>query len=151
MTSLSNKTFFYERYQKNSFRFGFSAHKMYNKIFISKFFEAINFSASVVWRPKLWRLRGFLFFELEQFRDQILNPWEILHNPSYPYNQISEFFLKGPTLLVNRVEHRDISFVFDMRTGCKVNFCCNFCDLVVAGSMGEFLFLTYPMTTQRLI
>ena len=51
--------------------------------------------------------------------------------------------------LVNRVEHRDISFVFDMRTGCKVNFCCNFCDLVVAGSMGEFL--TYPMTTQRLI
>ena len=91
------KLFSYERYQKNSFRFGFSTHKIYNKIFISKFFEAINFSASVVWRPKLWRLRGFLFFELEQFWDQILNPWEILHNPSYPYNQISEFFLKGPT------------------------------------------------------
>ena len=51
--------------------------------------------------------------------------------------------------LINRVEHRDISFVFDMRTGCKVNFCCNFCDLVIAGSMGEFL--AYPMTTQRLI
>ena len=93
------KLFFYERYQKNSFRFGFSTHKIYNKIFISKFFEAINFSASVVWRPRLWRPPVFLSFELEQFRDQFRNPWKILHNPSYPRNWISKLFLKGPTLL----------------------------------------------------
>ena len=103
MTSLSNKTFFYERYQKNSFRFGFSAHKMYNKIFISKFFEAINFSASVVWRPELLRPPVFLFFELEQFRDQFWNPWKILHNPSYPQIWISNFFSKGPTLIGYRM------------------------------------------------
>ena len=93
------KLFFYVRYQKNSFRFGFSTHKIYNKIFISNFFEAINFSASVVWRPKLWRPPVFLFFELEQFRDHFQNPWKILHSPSYPYNQISIFFSKGPTLM----------------------------------------------------